>query len=296
MIRRLAVVRVPMVQDYGFLIRFMVLFTVWGSIAYTFRLYVNLSWTGLILSGLFAVASVMVFVGFWTRSAMVGLGLVVLSQAYVMHNRVAVGAGILPLISAILPLGGLYSLDRYLQLRRTPLPYVPRAAASAPAASPGLRAIFVALVAFMIGGPAYNEIFHHHSKLFRSWDMYHTVGKELVILEFYRPIDGARQHVDYIQVLGHSRRYSGLARNRPLRADMRIMGAPALDGLIARVCGIVDDPASLRLDAKIATLKRGWWPLVHGDEMICSAQGKPLVKAAAVPNPYAAAERIFDVE
>lgn len=297
MIRRLAVARVPMVEDYGFLIRFLVLFSVWGAIAYTFRLYLDLTWRGLVLAGLFMVASVLVFVGLWTRSAMIALGAVVLLKAWVLHSRFAATVALLPLISALLPLGGLYSVDRLLQVRRPPVPYVPAGPALEVALPTSARVLFAALVLFMIGGPAYNEIFHHHSKLFRSWDMYHVIGKNLITVRFFRANDASAAPMEYMKVLGHHLRGPGVMNNRQrVRDDMRIIGTLSLDDVIARMCAAVPDPASLRLKSDIAWLKQGWRPLYHGDEAICDAQGKSVVNSASLDKGHAQAEEFHDVE
>ena len=72
-----------------------------------------------------------------------------------------------------------------------------------------------------------------------------------------------------MELLGHKNQAPGVFRDWKVQPDTRIVGADNLEDVIQRLCKTVDRPGTLRLEAKIATLKQGWKTLYNGSEPIC---------------------------
>lgn len=270
--------RYPILWDYSFIVRFAVLFAIWGSAGFDYKIFMDLSLRGVVLCLSFFVTSILVFVGYKTRASMLALAATLLIHGLTFHHLFSLAGAVYALLSTLLPIGAFYSVDRLIEVHAAPVPYQPSPQATARPAGIYSRLAFIILLIWNIGGPAYNQVFHHDSKLFLSWHMFHTIGRDLINVEFYTMNGQSREHVDYPGLLGHKVKLPGVHRNNRAVKDLRIVGVQNLDDLIARVCKRVDDPAALRLDARIATLKQGWRQLYDGQTPVCDAAGMPLLK------------------
>lgn len=261
----------PGVGVISSLLRFPILFFIWGSVGFVYKVFMNLSPGGFVLSMLFFATSSLVVLGWMTRLSMATLGAILIVHGYIHGGTGSILCGVVATLSALLPLGEYYSLDRYLKLRMPPGSYDPLAPVLAARLSSPVMLLFVVLAAFMIGGPTYNQIFHHQNKLFRSWDMFHRIGAQIVNVHFFYAEAGERRDTDYMDELGHKGAVSGTNRdeNKPYRRDLDIVGAQDLESLIARVCASSRTPSSLRVEARIASMKEGWRELYKGNEPVC---------------------------
>lgn len=255
-------------ERYSPIGRFLLLFFVWGTVGYSYKVFMNLSVPTFMLSMLFFAMSALIMLGLFTRLSMLALGGTVLAHGYMLHSMGSVLIGGVTALSSLLPLGAYYSLDRYIQLRAKPADFVPEIA-SAKAAPPWAGPLTVALLLFIIGGPTYNQALHHPSEAFRAWDMFHVIARNFVNAHFYVEKDGRRTEIDYVETLGHKVKMAGVHMNKRAMHDMQIVGADQLDAIIARVCAKVPDPSLLRVQANITTLKQGWKPLYTGTEPVC---------------------------
>ncbi|WP_340315598.1 hypothetical protein [Rhizorhabdus argentea] len=261
----------PEVGVISSLLRFPILFFIWGSVGFVYKVFMNLSPGGFVLSMLFFATCALVVLGWMTRLSMAALGAILMVHGYIHGGTGSILCGVVAALSALLPLGEYYSLDRYLKLQTPPGFYDPVTPTSAPRLSPPVMLLFALLAAFMIGGPTYNQIFHHQNKMFRSWDMFHRIGAQIVNVHFFYAEAGRRRDTDYMEELGHKGLVSGTNRdeNKPYRRDLNLVGAHDLESLIARVCASSRTPSSLRVEARIASMKDGWRELYKGSEPVC---------------------------
>jgi hypothetical protein len=128
-------------------------------------------------------------------------------------------------------------------------------------------AVVVLLGSYIICGPAYRQVFEGENKLVRRWTMYADVGSKTCDVHMWTVDgDGVRTMIDRFQVTGR-RSWQTLPRHhRRLRRNQ-------LKSEIRRVCGAVDDSASLRVRARCGS-RRTWKPIYEGDEPICKKLGR----------------------
>jgi len=258
-----------LIQQYSSLARFVILFFIWGTAGSKFKLYMDLTVRGLALSVAFFGASTLVMLGWKTRSGMIALAVTLFAHAALLHaNSSLPGAG-LAALSIFFPIGAFYSLDRYLRIPAPAAPYIPGTPEAGRQAPPWAVPLFIALLIIIVGGPTYNQVLNRNSRWFRAWDMYHVIGKDLINVRFYETSGTGRTKIDYMAVLGHKNQAPGVFRDWKVQPDTRIVGASNLQDVIQRLCKTVDHPGTLRLEAKIATLKQGWKTLYDGGEPIC---------------------------
>ncbi len=252
--------------------RLLVLIVIWAAVGNDFKLYMDISVRGLIVSTLFTGTSILVVVGFRTRLAMLALAASMLVHGLAFDSRSSLAGAILAAATAALPIGSYYSLDRLLRLGVARVP-TPPTYLDTRRPRPFAIPMYLALAAFILGGPIYNQVLNHDSKYFLMWDMYHTIGTNLVNAHFFTTTSaGDRSEIDYLTVLGHKTRVAEIKRirDRQLAEDTRIVGAPQLESVIWRLCGRVADPATLRVEATIASVTEGWLTLYTGNEPVCS--------------------------
>lgn len=259
-------------RGYVPLLRFVVLFWIWGTAASQYRIYMDLSIRGVILDALFYPACVLVFVGLFTRSSMVLLGLTLIARAALVgHHWSAIG-GVLALASAALPIGGYYSVDRYLQLRGAPSEAMP--AARADPLPIYAKILALAFIAFIILGPATIQVGRVQTRAFIHWNMYDIIGVGNINANYYDVSSGKPVFTDYIEARGYTMRRAGIHHNHKLRHDMRLTSRKRLAAITGEMCALSAAPQNLRLVARIATVKQGWQPIFTGSERICVEGGR----------------------
>jgi|GEM_PF-1676699 len=261
--------RSSFIEDHAYLVRFAVLFAVWGVVGYEYKLFMDLTIRGQVLSGLFFSASILVALGVKTRCSMLVLGATMLVHGLMSYHRNSLLCGTVAAVSALLPLGAFYSFDRLRLVGAPELPYQPLSDPVRP--TPLAVGLFGTLLAVIVAGPAFNQIFHGNIRIFRNWEMFSAIGKGVVVAEFTSVAGGRRVPVDYLALLGHKVRHVGVHRNKAFIEDYRIIGPEQLASVVARVCRASPDAPSLRLNARIATLKHGWQTLYDGSEPLCAA-------------------------
>ncbi len=264
-----------LIADYSFIVRFVMLALIWAFVAFEFKILMNLSISGVILSLLFFAANITVFIGYKTRLSMALLAAVIFARGYLDHNGNSMGAAALTLLTVALPIGRYYSLDRYLELRTAPTPYQPSAEGQAKPLALGWKIMFLIFAANAIGGPIYNQVFHHNNRYILSWHMFHRKGRNVVQVEFSHLRGGKPVPFDYIKGLGIELKRPETRHNKR-NDDVLIVGIPHLQDVISRLCATDKDPANLRVKARLATLERGWYPLYAGTEPLCTSAGEVL--------------------
>ena len=255
-------------RGYLSLLRFPVLFFIWATAAFDFRLYMDLTPLGVSINALFFLACVLTFAGFQTRIGFALLSASLFAKMAIFHHLWAGIGGSLALACVILPLGAYFSLDRYLDLRGIPPATEPTVPPFVPLPMP-LKVFAVILIAFIIGGPATIQIARINTRIFLHWNMYDAIGVGIINANYYDTTDGKMQSVDFIQALGYKVRRVGIHHNRQLH-DLRLHKRERLEEITQQLCATVPHPESLRLIANVATLKQGWQPLYNGAEHICS--------------------------
>ena len=263
-----------LVQQYASLARFVILFFIWGTVGYQYRLYMDLTVSGPVLSLLFFGASTLVMLGWKTRSSMIALALALVAHAFLLHTKSPLPGAGLAAFSAFLPIGASYSVDRYLQVPAPVSAYIASTPEAERQPAPWAIPLFIGLVVLIVGGPTYNQLLNRDSKWFRAWDMYHVIGKDLVNVRFFEGSGAGQTRVGYMEALGHKNPGFGVFRDGKVQPDAQIIGTDNLQQAIQQMCDASDRPASLRLEARIATLKQGWKTLYDGSEPICDMRGR----------------------
>lgn len=261
-----------LIQQYSSLARFIILFFIWGTAGSKFKLYMDLSAGGLVLSMLFFGASTLVILGWKTRSSMIALAATLLAHAVLLHAKTSLAGAGLAALSILFPIGACYSLDSYQHVPAPAAPYLPSTPEADRQAPPWTVPLFIALLIIIVGGPTYNQVLNRNSRWLRAWDMYHVIGQNLVNARFFETTGTGRRRIDYMEVLGHKNQAPGVFRDWKAQPETRIVGTDNLEGLIQQLCKTVVSPDSLRLEAKIATLKEGWKTLYNGSEPVCETR------------------------
>lgn len=113
---------------------------------------------------------------------------------------------------------------------------------------------FIAIAAFMIAGPAAEQVFGVRTALLRSWTMFSAIGMGVIDASFeIRRPDGALLPLDRFEMLG-APRGGGLKR---------IESREELASVIKRLCAAAGQGADIRVRARQAT--RSGWQVVHTD-------------------------------
>ena len=112
----------------------------------------------------------------------------------------------------------------------------------------------MAIAAFMVAGPAAEQVFGVQTPWLRSWTMFSAIGLGVVDASFeIRQPDGALVPLDRFEMLGGPR-------------DGRlkwIQGRDDLASVIKRLCTVAGQGADIRVRARQAT--RGGWQVIHSD-------------------------------
>lgn len=121
-------------------------------------------------------------------------------------------------------------------------------------------AVFLAITAFMIGGPVAEQVFGLRSVVLRSWTMFSAIGLGVIDASFaIRQADGTLVPLDRFAMLEASQ--GGKLR--------RIESRDELASIIKRLCSAVGQGADIRVRARQAT--RDGWSMVWTDgENACS--------------------------
>jgi hypothetical protein len=118
---------------------------------------------------------------------------------------------------------------------------------------------FVAIAAFMVGGPVAEQIGGLKSSYIRSWIMFSGPGIGLVDASFtIRQADGTFAKLDRFEMLGE-----------PRNGKMRRIGREELTEITARLCAAAGPGADIRVVARLA-VRRGWRTLDTGAQNACA--------------------------
>ena len=113
---------------------------------------------------------------------------------------------------------------------------------------------FTAIAAFMIAGPAAEQILGVQSPWLRSWTMFSAIGLGVIDASFeIRQSDGALIPLDRFEMLG-------APRNGKLKW---IQNREELASVIKRLCTAAGQRADIRVRARLGT--RSGWQLIHTD-------------------------------
>lgn len=263
--------RGELLERYAPIGRFILLFMIWGFAAWDYKLFMDLSVRGFATSAIFFAACALVIVGYKARASMLLLGLTMVVHGVLRHHNPSLVFGAVALVASAFPIGAYLSLDKYLSLTMKPTPYAPTGVYKRQALESFAKPLTLIILAFMIGGPIYNQVLHHNTRKFLKWDMFAVHAHDLVQAGFFTVRGGVEAKVNYLDLLG----YKGSPEvRRSLSArealDRRITGRDQLDVVIQRVCAAAPDPAALRLRATIASPRKGWVPIYTGSELICT--------------------------
>jgi hypothetical protein len=113
---------------------------------------------------------------------------------------------------------------------------------------------FTAIAAFMIAGPAAEQIFGVQSPWLRSWTMFSAIGLGVIDASFeIRQPNGALVPLDRFAMLG-------APRNGKLKW---IQNREELASVIKRLCTVAGQGADIRVRARLGT--RSGWQTIHTD-------------------------------
>ena len=113
---------------------------------------------------------------------------------------------------------------------------------------------FIAIAAFMIAGPAAEQVFGVRTAWLRSWTMFSAMGLDVIDASFeIRRPDGALVPLDRFQMLG-------APRNGRLKW---IQNREDLASVIKRLCTAAGQGADIRVRARQAA--RSGWQIIHTD-------------------------------
>ena len=113
---------------------------------------------------------------------------------------------------------------------------------------------FIAIAAFMIAGPAAEQVFGVRTAWLRSWTMFSAMGLGVIDASFeIRRPDGALVPLDRFQMLG-------APRNGRLKW---IQNREDLASVIKRLCTAAGQGADIRVRARQAA--RSGWQIIHTD-------------------------------
>jgi len=113
---------------------------------------------------------------------------------------------------------------------------------------------FMAIAAFMIAGPAAEQVLGVQTAWLRSWTMFSAIGLGVIDVSFeIRRPDGALVPLDRFEMLG-------APRNGRLK---RIESRDELASVIKRLCAAAGQGADIRVRARQAT--RSGWQTIHTD-------------------------------
>lgn len=120
---------------------------------------------------------------------------------------------------------------------------------------------FMAIAAFMVAGPAAQQIFGVQAPFLRSWTMFSAIGLGVIEVSFeIREPGGSLVPLDRFEMLG-VRRDGGLKR---------IESREELASIIGRLCAAAGQGADIRVRARQGT--RGGWQVIRTDaENACAS-------------------------
>lgn len=262
---------------YSYLLRIAVLILIWGTVAHKYKLLGDISIKGFIVSALFFLSNIFAFIGFKTRTAMAILGATLLAHFFFDHDRSSLAMAAFTFAATLLPVGRYGSLDRYIASGKKITPYIPSPEDKSNQISLVWKIIFVIFSVNSIGGPTYNQILHHDTPYFLSWHMFHVKGRETVTVRFFHKEPSRETEADYLKALGIHIKRPEIWHNRDI-PEMLIVGIPQLQSIIVRLCKVDPQPATLHLEARLATLQNGWYQLYDGKAPICAADGSAKLK------------------
>lgn len=123
--------------------------------------------------------------------------------------------------------------------------------------------VVLAVAAFMIGGPVYEQGFGGRSKLLFHWMMFSGFGTEVCDVHYFeRDQAGTLTELDRYAVLGVERSPS------TARSVWKVKDADAAEALGRKLCRALPAGTDVRLKARCATTK-GWRSVAKAETDLC---------------------------
>lgn len=126
----------------------------------------------------------------------------------------------------------------------------------------GRAVVFVALSAFIVGGPGYRQVLHGRSEYLRPWVMFSGAGLNATQVVYkQRAADGTESVID---------RYALLAGGERRAQLTKVPNESAATRIAQRLCGKLGADADVRVYLRIAT-RKGWKRALKGEVNQCVA-------------------------
>ncbi len=134
-----------------------------------------------------------------------------------------------------------------------------------------LRLMIVVIIgAWMVGSPAYRQVYKGKSKWFPRWIMFHGYARNLCDVKYYSAAeDGSLQPLDRYEVLDRERSWS---KNRSF---MRLKRVQTVKSVGRRMCAELGPDADVRAWARCASQGR-WRTKLEADENLCESTAVPM--------------------
>ena len=134
-----------------------------------------------------------------------------------------------------------------------------------------LRLMLLVLIgSWMVGSPAYRQIYKGKSTWFPRWVMFHGYARQLCDVKYYSAADdGSLQPLDRYKVLNRKRSWS---ENRTF---MRLKSVKTVKSVARRMCSKLGADADVRAWARCAGYGR-WRTKLKADENLCESKPVPL--------------------
>lgn len=124
--------------------------------------------------------------------------------------------------------------------------------------------IFLVVVAFIMVGPAYRQVFGGQNRVFRNWIMFSRIGLGDVDARFTQLHDnGAGTVLDRREVLAG--RFKKSRRSNVWLIRLRRGGAV---NVAKQLCEVLGPEVRIKIDSRVAT-RTGWKPYITGRIVEC---------------------------
>jgi len=132
------------------------------------------------------------------------------------------------------------------------------------------RMVFILVLgAWMIGSPAYRQVFKGRSKWFPRWVMFHGFGKDICQAKFFSVGDDKTlQPIDRFEVLGRTRSWS---KNRSL---VRMKRTSQVKSVALQLCSALGPGADVRVHARCGSRDK-WRTRIRTKKKFCPTPKPP---------------------
>ena len=130
-------------------------------------------------------------------------------------------------------------------------------------------ALFFIILAWMLFGPAYRQVFGGENKIFRSWTMFENMGIDpdtnngLMDATFYVVNNGELTEINRFEILGYDK-----PKHAPEKI-FRITGDSGIKHVSESLCKKLGNDTDLRVKARMAT-KQGWKTQYNAEKNLCN--------------------------